>query len=256
MPTKIILFLLMGGFFNTLSGQNSIKGDTLRIEGNTVKVFIPKTKRTDEFSQIDSALQKELLKYTTEKKKENFISNNVMTQVDVKKEEKDLKVVYSYSLLNDTLKFQTDDFILGRYNVDASHAMQVTLEVMKNNVSGQLAKYITPAKEISITINGSADATPIRGSIPYKGEFGTRISENCLFEGKTHKMEASINQGITSNSTLAFVRSVAVKDYIKNNIFNNLEVKPTYIHSASVSRERGGQFRRVFIEMIIHNLFE
>jgi hypothetical protein len=264
MKAKLPMFLLLWSIVMALPAQKPIKGDTIKIEGESIEIRIPAKKipvqdiqkPVEEVKQVETAIQKELKDYTLEMQDQKFISDNVVTQVNVEKVDKNLKVVYSYSLINDTLKYQTDDFGLGKYRVDASNAMQVTLQVMKRNVEGQLAKYISPEREISIIINGSADATPIRGIIPYNGEYGNSISENCTIEGKVEKTVVSATTGISSNSVLAFIRSVAVKDYIENNILKPPFTKVSYGHSATVSSERGGQYRRVSIEMTVYNAFE
>ena len=167
-----------------------------------------------------------------------------------------LKVTYSYTLKNDTIKFRMDDFGPGRYLINESNALQVTLAVMKKNIEGKLAKYIGSTKEISITINGSADAVPIKKVIPFKGEFGDQLNEECDLDGKIQKMHISKSFGIHDNQTLAFLRSYAVRDYLKKNIFQETYSNLEYHHSATVSGQRGSQFRRVYIEMIVYNAFK
>jgi hypothetical protein len=268
MNLKLIIFLPLLGIVTFLSAQNTHKGDTLKIESETLEVKVPSNKiqlkeaptHLEEVLQIETSLKKELDEYILEMQAQKFISNNVITDVDLKVIETDgkpaLKATYSYSLLNNTLIFQSDDFGLGKYRIDASNALQVTLQLMKKDMQGQLAKYISPTKEISVTINGSADATPIRNTIPYNGEYGNTIIENCKVEGIMQKMEVSVNHGINSNPLLAFVRSVAVKDYIKSNIFTPDYTKIDWGYSATVSERKGGQHRRVSIEIIVYNAFE
>jgi hypothetical protein len=216
--------------------------------------------QSGEIKQLEDSIKKELKDYTLEMQDLRFISDNVITEVHLAINNNDgnpsLLVTFSYSLVNDTLKFQTDDFALGKYLINKSNALQVTLSVMKKTIEGKLAKYVTTDKEISITIIGSADAAPIGKVIPYNAEFGKRLTEDCFVEGKILKMEVASSQGISNNQTLAFLRSYAVRDYLKNNIFLSGFPKLKYHHSAIVSAQRGGQFRRVSIEMIIYNAFK
>jgi hypothetical protein len=244
-----------------LQAQKTQKGATIRLESETGRIVIPLKNvpevkiqtPPEEVIRVETAVQKELKEYMVEMLDQQFISDNVVTEVNVDKVDDDLKVVYSYYLINDTLKFQTDDFGLGKYRVDESNALLVTLGSMKKTVEGQVAKYVSPQTKVSLTINGSADATPIRRSIEYKGEYGNPVNEICTFETGPDRMEVSTQKGINDNSTLAFLRSYAVKDYIEKNI---IPLKSTYnkwMYSASVSGERGGKFRRVSIEMIVHD---
>jgi hypothetical protein len=69
-------------------------------------------------------------------------------------------------------------------------------------------------------------------------------------------MEVTASQGIINNPTLAFLRSYAVRDYLENNIFQSKYPGLKYHHIAIVSGQRGGQFRRVSIEMVIFNAFK
>jgi hypothetical protein len=261
MNTKPILIFLMLVMATLLSAQNKQKGDTIIIESETKEIVIPAKKipiqqipkQAEEISQVNKAIQKELNDYVLEMKSQKFISDNVVTEVNVEKVSNDLKIVYSYYLINDTLKFQTDDFGLGKYRVDESNALQVTLGIMKKTVEGQLAKYVTPQTRVSLTVNGSADATPVRSTIVYKGEFGNPVNEICTFETGPTQMEISMQKGISDNSALAFVRSYAVKDFMENNIEPLKSTNNKWQYSASVSRERGGKFRRVSIEMIVYD---
>jgi len=265
LPLYIILLVIGPNF--SLMAQNHPKGHTTNIEGETIEIKIPaKIKQTEiknqseEITDLKKSIQSELKDYTTEMQVQRFISDNVITEVNIDTTNlngnQSLKVTYSYTLLNDTLKFQTDDFSPGKYLVNESNALQVTLAVMKKNIEGKLAKYITANKKIYITVNGSADAVPIRKAIPYMGEFGERLLEDCDLEGKTMAMEVTSSRGITNNQTLAFLRSCAVKDYLIKNIFQQKYSNLTYHNSATVSGQRGGQFRRVSIEIIIYNAFE
>jgi hypothetical protein len=263
MKHKLILFLLFEFFCFFISAQKKQTGDTIRIEGETIEIVVPlkklyqkNNKPTEEIKQVQVDIQKELKDYTLEMQDQKFISENVVTQVDVEKIDNNLKVIYSYSLLNDTLVFQGDDFGLGKYGVDASHAMLVTLGIMKKNFEGKLVKYVTPQTRIFMSVNGSADATPIRNSIDYKGEYGDFISENCIVEGNPRKMEISTRKGISDNNVLAFLRAYAVKDHIEKNIEPLKHTFNKWQYTATVKEQRGGKFRRVSIELNIVNAFE
>jgi hypothetical protein len=266
---KLIFFILFLFIVSNLSvmAQKQQRGHTVNISGETVEVKIPgKNKQAEgkdqieEIKQVENSIQNELKIYTLEMQDRRFISDNVITEVhaDINRINKShsLSITYSYSLLNDSIKFKADDFGLGKYLLKESNALQVTLAFVKKNIEGELAKYFTVNREISITINGSADATPIGKVIPYKGEFGEQLVEDCDFEGKNQKMEVSASQGIINNQTLAFLRSYAVRDYLENNIFQSKYPGLKYHYIATVSGQRGGKFRRVSIEMVIYNAFK
>jgi len=185
---KIILLVLSTLILASLSvdAQKYLKGDTINISGVTVEIKIPAKNGTvdsknqsEEIRQVQNSLKSDLKDYTTEMQNQRFISDNVITDVNVETITIDgkeaLNVTYSYTLRNGAMKFQSDDFGPGKYLVNESNALQVTLAVMKRNILGKLSRYITPQKEISLTINGSADASPVKKVIPYTGEFGDHI---------------------------------------------------------------------------------
>jgi len=260
MRTKLTLvFLLTIWATGWLQAQKPQKGDSVVVESESVAIKIPRKKipeikvqtPPDEVFKVETAIQKELKEYVAEMQNLKFISGNVVTEVNVEKENDDLKVVYSYYLINDTLKFQTDDFGLGKYRVDESNALQVTLGIMKKTMEGQLAMFVTPQVRISLTINGSADATPVKGTIEYKGEYGNPITEICTTEKVPTQMDISTKKGIADNPSLAFIRSYAVKNYIEKNIIPLEATNNKWQYSAFVSGEKGGKFCRVSIEMIV-----
>lgn len=246
---------------STLLAQKPHPGDTLKISGSTENIRIPaRMTKQQEIAKIEEVLRNELNSYIIEMQNQKFISDNVVSEVKLDMVDENgtpgLKIVYSYSLKNDTLKYQTDDFTLGNYRVNGSNAAMVTLALMKRSLQGELKKYITPQKEVSITINGNADATTIRKAIPYKGEYGNTINEDCEVKGKQQTMAVSITKGITDNNTLAFMRSYAVRDYITNDIEVLKQTRNNFHHKALVSEFQGGKYRRVSIEIIVHNAFE
>jgi len=264
--TPFVLLTLILASFST-NAQKHSKGDTITISGLTVEIKIPSKNgiggiknQSEEIRQVQNSIKSDLKDYTLEMQNQHFISDNVITEVNAETiniDGKDaLNVTYSYTLRNGAMKLQSDDFGSGKYLVNESNALSVTLAVMKRNLEGRLAKYVTPQKEISITINGSADAVPVKKVISYKGEFGERIIKDCEFERRSHEMVITTSKGIKNNQTLAFLRSYAVRDYLTNRIFSQRYPNLKYHHSATVSEQRGGQFRRVFIEMIVYNAFE
>lgn len=255
----VLLLLLVCPFISV--GQNTTTIDTLRLKGETVAFTVPtKVNHKKEAEQVETDLLKEFQLYVEEMKQQKFISDNVVSEVtvDVIEEEQGpaMKVTYSYSVKSDTLKYQTDDFSLGNYHAKSSNAVMTTLYIMQKSIDGQLAKYILPGKEVSISITGSADASPIRGKIAYNNEFGNKLTSKCNVNGKEETMLVTSSTGITDNNTLAFVRSYSVRDYIVHNIDALQKTKNNFSYEAVVSSERGGQYRRVTIEMIVHQAFE
>lgn len=269
-PLRCFICLALVFSFSELMARHVLVSDTILIESETKSIMIPlpepapvedRTQEEDieEVEQISERLRRELDAYVREMQSRDFISDNVVPEVEIFIFEEDgvpaLKVTYGYTVLSDTLTYETDDFGLGKYHISDSHAVMVTLALMRNSIEEHLSRYITPEKEVTINIHGSADALPIRGTIPYPGEFSDPVREYCYIDGRQRLMYVSTTSGITDNYTLAFLRSVAVRDYIRRHIEILRRAHVLYNHYAGVSSYIGGEFRRVTIEMIIHDVF-
>jgi len=244
----------------SMQGQKVVKSDTVRISGKPVFFHIPtKEEIKKEISELEQNMKRDLHDYTNEMRNQRYISDNVVTDVSLEvtgDDVLDLKVLYEYSLKNDTMKFQTDDFGLGEFRVEKSNACLVTMAIMKKTISEQLMKYIRPGKEVTFTIQGSADAVRIVDVIDYNGEFGAEISEDCSVQGSRVHYTITPQTDIQTNYQLAFVRSYAVRDYIMKNIQAFWTTQNEFMHRATVSEFKGGQYRRVSIEIVIRDAFE
>ncbi|MDA3880317.1 MAG: hypothetical protein PF436_08020 [Prolixibacteraceae bacterium] len=256
----ITIVLIMVAFVKETTAQDA-EFDTLKFSGATVALKLPPkpVMEKDEIESIKTSVASESDSLFKELQNQEFISDNVVSEVDIDVIEEAqgsaLKITYSYSLKVDTLMFQTDDFSLGNYNVESSHAVMVTLMIMKKTIEEQLYEYITPGKRIDFNIIGSADSSPIKGMIAYRGEFGSRLNNTYIIEGKESSMNIAQWEGIRTNEELAFVRSYSVRNYIEKNIQAFQNTNNSFKHFAVVSSERGGKYRRVSIEMLIHQAF-
>lgn len=253
-------YLLLFLFLPTISvlAQKSVVRDTIRFESKKVAFHIPKIVEEEKEALVSKdSLQKELNDYLEIMRDQKFISRNVIVNVETdfieKDQLKDIKVTYSYSLKNDTLTYETDDFTIGSYKLDESNAMVVTLEVMKRSIENQLAAYIHDGTEITFTIDGSADATAINGKIPYRNEYGELSDYTCLVNNRPITLSISSKIGIRSNVELAFLRSYTVRYFLSNELPIIDKAQNVFVHVAKVSEFKGGEFRRVSIEMVIHN---
>jgi len=256
----VIPILLIVFFSFSVSAQKVVKSDTVRISGKPVFFHIPsKEEIQQEINEVQDQVREDLREIMDDMKSKQFISDNVITDVSLEvigDAVLDLKLTYEYSLKNDTILFQTDDFTLGEYRVEKSNAALVMTEIMKKTVDGQLDKYIKPGQQISFTISGSADAVRIRDVIQYTGEFGPEVREDCEIQGS--KVHYTINEqtDIQTNYQLAFMRSYSVRDHILKNVRSFYDTDNSFNHEAYVSEFKGGKYRRVTVEIIIHDAFE
>lgn len=254
-------FLVLPVLICSANAQDTDQFRTKRIFGEEKSISIPDPYKesAEEFEDIANILVREFEEELGILYERERISRRIVPELQVDTIHRDgkpaIRAEYSYSVL-DTLRYETDDFGLGQYLVSDSDALVTTLYLMRRGIDSHLEQYIVPGIEISFTITGSADAVPITGVIPYDGVYGDPIVQDCLLADGVQQMVVSSQNGISDNATLAFMRSYAVRNYIENQIDKLEKSSNTFFHEAVKSPYRGGEHRRVTIEMIIYDVFE
>ena len=193
-----------------------------------------------------------------EAKEKSILSDN--TTVTVKAEpvpaangKTDYKVTYTYDVKEGfSVK---DDFGPGKYEAEKSAASVVMLNIIKQTLNEDFAKYIKRGNTVDIKFKGSADASPIRGKIAYNNQYGDIKDKSVKVNGKEQKMTVTKATGITSNEQLSLVRAISVKNYIVNNIDALKGAKVNDSYEVEVSSDEGSQFRRVAVDFLFHDAF-
>ena len=193
-----------------------------------------------------------------EAKEKSILSDN--TTVTVKAEpvpaangKTDYKVTYTYDVKEGfSVK---DDFGPGKYEAEKSAASVVMLNIIKQTLNEDFAKYIKRGNTVDIKLKGSADASPIRGKIAYNNQYGDIKDKSVKVNGKEQKMTVTKATGITSNEQLSLVRAISVKNYIVNNVDALKGAKVNDSYEVEVSSDEGSQFRRVAVDFLFHDAF-
>lgn len=146
----------------------------------------------------------------------------------------------------------TDDFPPGAYMPATSRASMLLLQFIQNKMETELAQYLTPGARVTIRITGETCGSPIRGRIPYRGEFGDFTDVLAFVNGDLANMTVIRQTGITSNAQLAFLRAQGVRDFLENNVETLQETNNRFQIFAVENEGRGNQYRRISIEMTIH----
>lgn len=198
-----------------------------------------------------------------ENKQDELISDN--TQINVKTEvipdvnadgEKILnyKIGYQYEVINKEFSAK-EDFPSGGYDIKNSNAAMSLMKIIKNAFEGEFSSYLGEGKLVKVIITGSADASPIRGKIAYKEEYGRFVNEPYYKDGNLDNITVTKESGITRNEQLALLRAAGVMDYIKNNINTLKNTNNEFEYHVEVAKERGGEYRRINIEFVIVDAF-
>lgn len=148
-----------------------------------------------------------------------------------------------------------EDYAIGKFMIEDSHAAISMLTIVVKAFTEDFAKYIIPGKKLIVSVTGSADATPIRGTIPYDGVYGDFQNEPFYLGGNLSNLSINKTTGIKSNEQLAFIRAQGVTSYLKRNLTNiaNMDVK--YNYNVEVAEETGSQFRRIGITFTFVDAF-
>ncbi len=196
-------------------------------------------------------------------KQDQLITDN--TQINVKTEvipdvnangEKILnyKVGYQYEVINKEFSAK-EDFPSGGYDIQSSNAAMSLMKIIKNAFEGEFASYLGENKQVKIVITGSADASPIRSKIAYKGQYGEFVDEPYYKDGNLDNITVTKESGITQNKQLALLRAAGVMDYVKNNITTLKNTNNEFEYHVEVAKERGGEYRKINIEFVIVDAF-
>lgn len=214
-------------------------------------------------SREEATLQAIKEDVVAENKQDELITDN--TQINVKTEvlpdvnangEKILnyKIGYQYEVINKEFSAK-EDFPSGGYDIKNSNAAMSLMKIIKNAFEGEFASYLGEGKQVKVVITGSADASPIRSKIAYKGQYGEFVNEPYYKDGNLDNITVTKESGITKNEQLALLRAAGVMDYVKNNISTLKNTNNEFEYHVEVAKERGGEFRRINIEFVIVDAF-
>lgn len=218
---------------------------------------------------IKSGLQSDLASFITELRNKKELTED--TRVDVNAEvmpevadngylEYNMKVRYDVQVLPASVRKLiinegTEDWESGKYLLKDSRAALQTAGIIKKSIEDKLEAYIVPGTKVTVKIIGSTDATPIRSNIPYEGNFGNIKDAEYFINGSFGYVTVTPQTGITTNEQLAYLRTLDLKNFMKNHIGPLRVADCRYEHFAEIARERGAQYRRVAVEVTIHNAF-
>ncbi len=227
-------------------------------------------KAEDVTEDIKEDLKQELASTINDLRSKDQLSEN--TQVDVNAEvmpevkkdgsvEYNMKVRYDVQVVSDFVKklnieHATEDWPSGKFRLKDSQAALQTAGIIKNTVESKLEEYIVPGTEVTVKIIGGTDAAPFRNAAPYDNSFGEINGAECFINGAFGYVSVNQTDGISTNEQLAYLRTLDIKDFMQHHIGPFRVARVNYEHFAEVAEEVGAQYRRVAVEITIHNAFQ
>ena len=181
------------------------------------------------------------------------ISDNVRVTVttDVRHPDLIVSVAYETVIMTDA----ADDYALGKYAIGDSKACTFMCNFLKDKMENELAEYLKPDTKVDVKITGTTDGTPIRSKIDYNGEYGDFTDKDIVLNGKPYKMTVTKQSGVRTNGQLAFLRTQGVEHFLKTQVEQLKRTSNTYEEFAVENKEKGGGYRRVSVELTIHDAF-
>lgn len=201
-------------------------------------------------------------KIVVEAKEQNVISDHTHIAVNSRmvpdydaNGEKILNYVVSFTYDVEPEFTAVEDFRPGKYKIEESGAASSMLRMVKEAFEGEFSQYFKQGKKLRVNLRGTADATPIVNGLAYDGSFGEFQDEPIYKNGALSTISVSSKEKIKENDQLAFVRALAVKNYLEKNIegFNDMDIN--YRYDVDVSEGRGSEFRRITADFVFVDAF-
>ena len=172
-----------------------------------------------------------------------------------------MKVRYDVQVVSDFVKKMnisqaTEDWPAGKYRLKDSQAALQTAGIIKTTVESKLEEYIVPGTKVTVKIIGGTDAAPFRNAVAYDGSFGDIKDAECFVNGAYSYVSVNEDKGINSNEQLAYLRTLDIKDFMIHHVGPFRAADMRYEHFAEIAKEVGPQYRRVAVEITIHNAFQ
>lgn len=211
------------------------------------------TPPTQEQIQRDNEERQRNWQEELEQMKAGLVSDNVKIEVQTDVRDNNLIASVAYETL--VVTDAADDYGLGRYAIENSNACMLMCNFLKEKMENDLADLLKQSTRVDIKITGTTDGTPIRSKIDYRGEYGDFTDKPITLNGSPYLMTVTQRTGITTNGQLAFLRTQGVENYLKTQVQPLKHTQNTFEDFAVENREKGGGYRRVSVEITIHDAF-
>lgn len=200
----------------------------------------------------DKVLQEIKQRVIQSAKEQNLITDHTKVSVnahvvsdydDKGNTQNNYQIVFDYNV--DARYSLDEDYGPGRYRIEDSHAAISMLRTITSAFGKDFGRYIIPGKKLNISITGSADSSPIRGSIAYDGCYGEFQDVPYYLGQQESKVTITQKEGIRQNEQLAFMRAQGVHDFLSKNLTAADKMDVRYLYNIELPKGRGGQFRRI-----------
>lgn len=251
-------------FLDQSSGKNISFNPTLdkAVEKSRIEEVKRNVKIAQTVSKQELTLKKELTNLVADlqvKGKINKVDLSVDSRLVKEKDstgadELNLKIAFLSRGVKAEAGANTSDYGPGKYNLFDSPSAKTLVQFFLRSAEENLYQYLDNGNRVTFKITGSTDKSKVNSVLPYDNEYGPFKNVPYYYQGSLEGMNLNQNTGINSNSQLGFLRTVAVKDFIKNNTDLFDLTRNKFILYSEESDKLGPEFRKVTIEMTIHSI--
>lgn len=229
-------------------------GQTVETVSNRFHYQYLKKEQTKEQIQQDNVERQRNWQEELEQMKAGLVSDNVTIEVQTDVQDDNLIISVAYETL--VVADAADDYALGKYAVENSNACMLMCNFLKEKMENDLVDLLKQGTQVDVNITGATDGTPIRSKIAYQGEYGEFTDKAITLNGAPYKMTVTRKTGVTTNGQLAFLRTQGVEHFLKTAVEPLKKTTNTFQSIAVENKEKGGGYRRVSVEMTIHDAFK
>lgn len=214
-------------------------------------------RRNDKIAKMQQVLLDSLNTVKISDNIKTEVSAQVLPQPDASGNLKNnLVITYKYDVIKAAIAGQTEDFPAGDYLLSLSNAATTLMQEFKKacETNDSLNSYLIPGIRITFNITGSTDGSPVNKS--YKEEYGAYSAYECFINNEFGNISVNGKTGITSNNQLALLRCAGVRAFIEKWVEPLKNTNNSYNYYVVTNTEKGDQYRRIAVEMIIHDPFQ
>lgn len=195
------------------------------------------------------------------------ISNSIIsshTQVNVRTSisngnDADGKGIFTFTVSMDYVVdegfSETEDYPSGRYRVEESGAATALCNIVSKAFAEEFSGYIRSGKKVTVSVNGTADASRIRTALTYDGVYGDFYEYPAYDNGVLFDITVDSKKGIRTNDELAFIRAAGLKEEICKRVNGLEQMDCTYVYNIHVSDSIGAEHRRVSVSFTFPDAF-
>lgn len=182
------------------------------------------------------------------------VSTKTLSEVDADGN-KHVNYLVDFDYTVDAEFSEREDFGPGKYQSEKSAAAKALLSIINKAMQSDFATYTGAGKRVKVTITGSADAIPIKRTIPYGGEYGNQENAPVFKDNEQTTITVTKASGITSNDQLAFLRALGMKQNVATNVTALQNMQTDYEIHIKQAAGVGGEYRRIHVDFTFYDAF-